>query len=319
MNDTFIPELEIPLQTLRIATRKSPLAVWQAEHVAQALKSRHPGLSVELVRMVTRGDKILDSPLAKVGGKGLFVKELESALYAGEADIAVHSLKDVPMELPEGLQLAVVMVRHSPFDAFVSNRYARLADLPGGAVVGTSSLRRGLQISERYPDLVIKDLRGNINTRLNKLDDGVYDAIILAESGLQRMGFDDRITEPLGADVCLPAVGQGALGIECRVDDPDVENLIAPLNHPETRIRVTAERAMNHRLNGGFQVPIGAFAEIDCEQLVLRGMVGKPDGSLVFRQRIEGSSADPDGLGVAVAEGLLEQGADTVLAELGML
>ncbi len=319
MDDTFIPELEIPLQTLRIATRKSPLAVWQAEYVAEALKARHPGLSVELVRMVTRGDKILDSPLAKVGGKGLFVKELESALYAGEADIAVHSLKDVPMELPDGLQLAVVMARHSPFDAFVSNHYSSLAELPTGALVGTSSLRRSLQISERYPGLVIKDLRGNINTRLSKLDEGAYDAIILAESGLQRMGFDDRITEPLGADVCLPAVGQGALGIECRVDDPEVESLIAPLDHPETRIRVTAERAMNHRLNGGCQVPIGAFAELDGERLILRGMVGKPDGSLVFRQQMKGSPAAPEALGQRLAEDLLDQGADQVLTELGIL
>ena len=307
------------MKTLRIATRKSPLAVWQAEHVAARLRQIHPTLTIELVRMVTQGDKILDSPLSKVGGKGLFVKELESALYEGRADIAVHSLKDVPMTLPEGLHLAVVMERHSPFDAFVSNQFDRLDALPEGATVGTSSLRRSLQISERYPHLDIKDLRGNINTRLQKLDDGQYDAIILAESGLQRMGFDDRITAVLTPEVSLPAVGQGALGIECRENDAEVESLLAALEHPPTRLRVTAERAMNHRLNGGCQVPIGAYAELDGDQLRLRGMVGQPDGSEVFRQDLAGSPDDPEALGVRVAEDLLSQGADRVLKTLGML
>lgn len=307
------------MKTLRIATRKSPLAVWQAEHVAARLRQIHPTLTIELVRMVTQGDKILDSPLSKVGGKGLFVKELESALYEGRADIAVHSLKDVPMTLPEGLHLAVVMERHSPFDAFVSNQFDRLDALPEGATVGTSSLRRSLQISERYPHLDIKDLRGNINTRLQKLDDGQYDAIILAESGLQRMGFDDRITAVLTPEVSLPAVGQGALGIECRENDAEVESLLAALEHPPTRLRVTAERAMNHRLNGGCQVPIGAYAELVGDQLRLRGMVGQPDGSEVFRQDLAGSPDDPEALGVRVAEDLLSQGADRVLKTLGML
>ncbi len=307
------------MKTLRIATRKSPLAVWQAEHVASRLQALHPQLTIELVRMVTQGDKILDSPLSKVGGKGLFVKELEAALYDGRADIAVHSLKDVPMELPEGLQLAVVMERHSPFDAFVSNRHDSLESLPEGATVGTSSLRRSLQISERYPHLNIKDLRGNINTRLQKLDDGQYDAIILAESGLQRMGFDDRVTATLPPEVSLPAVGQGALGIECRENDPRIEALLAPLDHEATRLRVTAERAMNHRLNGGCQVPIGAYAELDGDRLRLRGMVGTPDGGEVFRQDFSGPADDPETLGVRVAEDLLAQGADRVLKALGML
>ena len=307
------------MQTLRIATRKSPLAVWQAEHVAARLQQLYPNLKIELVRIVTRGDKILDSPLAKIGGKGLFVKELETKLYEHKADIAVHSLKDVPMELPEGLHLPVIMERESPFDAFVSNLYDSLAALPDNAVVGTSSLRRGLQLSAQFPTLQIKDLRGNINTRLSKLDDGDFDAIILAKSGLQRMEFDDRITATLSAETCVPAVGQGALGIECRSNDTEVEALIAALNHAPSQLRTSAERAMNHRLNGGCQVPIGGFAELDGDQLRLRGMVGKPDGSVVFRAERSGPSTQAEAMGVEVAEDLLAQGADKVLAEVGIL
>ena len=307
------------MQTLRIATRKSPLAVWQAEHVATRLQQLYPELKIELIRIVTRGDKILDSPLAKIGGKGLFVKELETRLYENAADIAVHSLKDVPMELPPGLHLPVIMERESPFDALVSNNYDSLGALPDGAVIGTSSLRRGLQISAQYPALKIKDLRGNINTRLGKLDNGDYDAIILAKSGLQRMGFDQRITETLSAETCLPAVGQGALGIECRCNDAEIETLIAALNHEATHIRTRAERAMNHRLNGGCQVPIAGFAELVDTGLRLRGMVGKPDGSEVFRAQRSGAASDAKAIGIEVAEDLLSQGADRVLADIGIL
>ena len=301
---------------LRIATRKSQLALWQAEYVASMLTRAHPGLEVELVKMTTQGDKILDTPLAKVGGKGLFVKELEQGLLAGDADIAVHSMKDVPVELPEGLHLPVICPREDPRDAFVSNTYSALALLPEEARVGTSSLRRQCQIRAMRPDLKILDLRGNVNTRLQKLDDGHYDAIILAAAGLKRLGFEARIREALAPEVSLPAIGQGAVGIECRVQDPHVNELIAPLHDRLTAQRVIAERAMNARLQGGCQVPIAGFAVIEHGILLLRGLVGEPDGSKIVQGEIAGPPENAEELGEVLAEDLLSRGADRILEAL---
>lgn len=302
--------------TLRIATRKSPLALWQAEHVRDELQKAHPGLAVELVRMSTQGDRILDTPLAKVGGKGLFVKELEEGLLNGRADIAVHSMKDVPVEFPPGLHLPVIGVREDPRDAFVSNRYAALDDLPKGARVGTSSMRRQCQLYERRPDLNIISLRGNVNTRLKKLDEGEFDAIILAAAGLLRLGFAGRITQYLSTEVSLPAIGQGAIGIECRSDDVRVHELIRVMNHAETQARVTAERAMNHRLQGGCQVPIAGHAEIKDGGLYLRGLVARPDGSEVVRGEISGAVREAERLGVMLADDLLARGARAILRDV---
>lgn len=303
---------------LRIATRKSRLAMWQAEHVRDRLQAIHPGLEVELVAMATRGDKILDTPLAKVGGKGLFVKELEEAMLDGRADIAVHSMKDVPMHFPEGLGLSVILEGAEPTDAFVSNHYASLDELPQGARIGTSSLRRGLQMSEARPDLEILTLRGNVQTRLGKLDAGEFEAILLATSGLRRLGLEDRITLDLPPEVCLPACGQGALGIECRMDDQELIALLAPLDDPATATRVRAERAMNTRLEGGCQVPIAGHAVFENEgrTLWLRGLVGNPDGSQVLRAEGRGAVSEPETLGIRVAEELLEQGAGEILAQV---
>lgn len=305
-------------ELIRIATRTSPLALWQAEHVAARLQALHSDLHVELVGMTTRGDKILDSPLSRIGGKGLFVKELELGMLEGSADIAVHSMKDVPMEFPEGLHLAVIMEREDPRDAFVSNHYQSLDELPAGAVIGTCSLRRQMQLLASYPHLKTKDLRGNINTRLAKLDHGEYDAIILAAAGLIRMQFAARITCYLSPEQSLPAVGQGAIGIECRVNDPRIEQLLAPLIHPETLIRVRAERAMNHRLHGGCQVPIAGFAELQGEALRMRGLLGYPDGSALFRAEALGNPQDPEALGSSIADALLAQGGDKILSVLGL-
>lgn len=303
---------------LRIATRTSPLAMWQAEHVARRLRDHHPDLQIEMVGMVTRGDKILDSPLSKIGGKGLFVKELELGMLEGSADIAVHSMKDVPMEFPEGLHLPVIMQREDPRDAFVSNHYAHLADLPAGAVVGTSSLRRQMQIRAHYPHLIIKDLRGNVNTRLAKLDNADYDAIILAAAGLIRLNFQARITAYLTTEQSLPAIGQGAIGIECRTNDVRIETLLAPLNHEATAICVRAERAMNLRLNGGCQIPVAGFAELNATTLRMRGLVGAPDGTALYRSERQGQADNPEFLGKQVAEDLLSQGGDKILAALGI-
>jgi hydroxymethylbilane synthase len=302
--------------TLKIATRKSPLAMWQAEHAAALLNQLHPGLSVEIVGMTTRGDKILDAPLAKVGGKGLFVKELEQGMLEGSADIAVHSMKDVPVDFPAGLHLAVIMDREDPLDAFVSNRYERLDDLPEGACVGTSSLRRQCQLATRRPDLRIEPLRGNVNTRLRKLDDGEFDAIILAAAGLKRLGFAERIRARIAVEDSLPAIGQGAIGIECRSDDARVHALIEPLHHRETAERVRAERAMNARLQGGCQVPIAGHAVHEGDTLYLRGLVGTPDGTRVLHAEGRAPAADAEALGERVAEDLLAQGADAILAAL---
>ncbi|MBT2969200.1 MAG: hydroxymethylbilane synthase [Candidatus Thiodiazotropha sp. (ex Ctena orbiculata)] len=303
-------------QTLTIATRKSPLAMWQAEHVAAALKKAHPDLQVELLGMTTQGDKILDTPLAKIGGKGLFIKELEQGLMSKEADIAVHSMKDVPVDLPQGLHLPVIMQREDPRDAFVSNRYRHIDELPQGACVGTSSLRRQCQLAEIRPDLVIKSLRGNVNTRLRKLDEGEYDAIILAAAGLKRLGFEARITALIGPEQSLPAIGQGAVGIECRVDDQRINELIAPLHHAHTAYCVRAERAMNQRLNGGCQVPIAGYAMLESGNLWLRGLVGEPDGSRIIRGEVEGTVQEADAMGEGLAERLLEWGADDILKAL---
>jgi hydroxymethylbilane synthase len=303
-------------KTVRIATRKSPLALWQAEFVKAELEKFHPGLQVELVKMTTQGDKILDAPLAKVGGKGLFVKELEVGMLEGTADIAVHSMKDVPVEFPEGLHLAVICEREDPRDAFVSNRFASFAELPHGARVGTSSMRRQSQIMARRPDIEILMLRGNVNTRLAKLDAGEYDAIVLAAAGLKRLGFDQRIREYINPLDSLPAIGQGAVGIECRVNDPWINELIKPLNHEPTAIRVRAERAMNHRLQGGCQVPIGGYAELDYGVIVLRGLVGRPDGTKIVRGDISGKPEDAEELGVVLADDLLARGAKEILDEV---
>lgn len=299
---------------IRIATRKSALALWQAEHVKARLEAAHPGLQVSLVPMVSKGDKLLDAPLAKIGGKGLFVKELETALLEDQADIAVHSMKDVPMDFPAGLGLFCICEREDPRDAFVSNTFESLDALPAGSVVGTSSLRRQAQLLARRPDLKIHFLRGNVNTRLAKLDAGEYDAIILAAAGLIRLGFEARIRAFISAEHSLPAGGQGAVGIECRVGDAELQQLLAPLNHTETALRVTAERAMNKRLNGGCQVPIACYAILDGEQLWLRGLVGEPDGRRLLRAEQRGSAEDAERLGIEVAEALLAQGAGEILA-----
>lgn len=301
---------------IRIATRKSALALWQAEHVKSRLEQAHPGLRVSLVPMVSRGDQLLDSPLAKIGGKGLFVKELETALLEGEADIAVHSMKDVPMEFPEGLGLYCICEREDPSDAFVSNHYDSLQALPPGSVVGTSSLRRQAQLLTLRPDLHINFLRGNVNTRLAKLDAGEYDAIILAAAGLIRLGFAERIRSRLSHEDCLPAGGQGAVGIECRTADTAIRQLLEPLQDADTADRVIAERALNRRLQGGCQVPIACYAVLEGDQLWLRGLVGQPDGTLMLRAEARAHRTAAEALGVQVAEALLEQGAGEILAQI---
>ncbi|MDC3213569.1 hydroxymethylbilane synthase [Pseudoalteromonas distincta] len=301
---------------VRIATRKSALALWQAEFVKAELERFHADVRVELVPMSTQGDIILDTPLAKIGGKGLFVKELEQAMLDGRADIAVHSMKDVPVEFPQGLALHTICEREDPRDAFVSNNFANLSELPQGAIVGTSSLRRQCQIKALRPDLDIRDLRGNVNTRLGKLDDGQYDAIILAAAGLIRLEMESRIADYIEPEVSLPANGQGAVGIECRIDDEVTKALLAPLEHTQTRIRVNAERSMNRYLEGGCQVPIGAYALVDGEQVHLRGLVGAVDGSEILRDEVAGHVNDAEKLGIELAKKLLAQGADKILAEV---
>lgn len=332
------------LTTLNIATRQSPLALWQAEHIRDRLLALYPEMTINLLKIVTKGDKILDTPLAKIGGKGLFVKELEQALYNKDADIAVHSLKDVPMQLPEGLTLGVYCKRAAPTDAFVSNTYDSIDALPQGAIVGTSSLRRQCQIKAYRPDLQIKTLRGNVGTRLSKLDAGEYDAIILATSGLQRIELDERIRGELDIDACLPAVGQGALAIECREGDDAVLQLLAPLNDNKARIRLIAERALNRHLEGGCQVPIAAYAVLqiadeteddrakntengnndDGNILWLRGRVGQADGRELLKAEkriaLTGSQdeqeAQANQLGIDVADMLLADGAGAILSAI---
>ena len=300
-------------KTLKIATRQSPLALWQANYVKDRLQQLYPDLTIELVPMVTKGDVILDSPLAKIGGKGLFVKELENALLNKKADIAVHSMKDVPMQFPEGLGLAVICQREDPRDAFVSHSYRTFAELPQGAVVGTSSLRRQCQLKALRPDLDIRSLRGNVGTRLSKLDNGDYDAIILASAGLIRLGLADRIASFIDVEQSLPAAGQGAVGIECRTDDVQVQALLAPLADAETTYCVRAERAMNNHLQGGCQVPIGGYAVLQQGQLYLRALVGDIDGSRIIRAEGKNAVENAEVLGVQIAEQLLAQGADKIL------
>ena len=301
------------MKILKIATRQSPLALWQAEHIRARLEAMHADLKVELVTFVTQGDKILDTPLAKIGGKGLFVKELEAALLDGRADLAVHSMKDVPMALPEGLSLAVICEREDPLDAFVSNTYACFDELPQGAKVGTSSLRRKCQILKQRPDLNIIDLRGNVGTRLSKLDAGLYDAIILASAGLKRLGLNGRIRHTRAATLRLTAVGQGALGLECRETDQAVLDLILPLLHLESDLCVRAERAFNAYLEGGCQVPIAGYATLHQDQIQIEGRVGSFDGATLLKVKLSGPAEDAQQLGITLAQKLLEQGAGDLL------
>lgn len=304
-------------RTLRIATRNSALALWQAEFIKAELERLHDHIEVELLGIKTQGDKILDVPLAKIGGKGLFVKELEEAMLDGRADLAVHSMKDVPMAFPDGLGLVAICEREDPTDAFVSNHYASVDELPQGAVVGTASMRREAQLRNHRPDLDIRTLRGNVNTRLAKLDAGDFDAIVLASSGLKRLGFHDRIRTTLPDTLSLPAVGQGALGIECRLDDAELIAMLAPLNHADTADRVKAERALNRRLEGGCQVPIAAYAVLeDQDTLWLRGLVGAVDGSEILRVEGRAPRAEGERLGQELAEDLLKLGADRILADI---
>ncbi|MDH3450895.1 MAG: hydroxymethylbilane synthase [Gammaproteobacteria bacterium] len=305
------------MSELRIATRKSPLALWQAEHVAALLRAAHPGLQIELLPLTTRGDVLLDSPLAAIGGKGLFIKELERAILADEADLAVHSMKDVPAALPDGLALAAVTRREDPHDALVSPRYASLAQLPEGARVGTCSLRRQAQLLAWRPDLCIVPLRGNVNTRLAKLDAGEYDAIVLAAAGLQRLGLDGRIRERIDFGKCLPAIGQGIMGIECRSDAEHVHTLLRAVNHPETALCLAAERAFGARLEATCQVPLAGYAQLlPAQQIRLRTLVAATDGSRSLQDERSGPAQEAPLLGEQAAEHLLQQGADSLLAEL---
>lgn len=301
---------------IRIATRKSPLALWQANFVKQQLETFHPSLVVELVPMVTQGDVLLESPLSKIGGKGLFVKQLEQAIMNGQADIAVHSIKDIPAVFPQGLTLSTVCQRDEMRDALISNQYQHLDELPHGAVVGTSSLRRQCQLRARYPHLQIKDLRGNVGTRLTKLDNQEYDAIILAGVGLKRLGLQNRIKQYIDTDLILPAVGQGAIGIESRADDKTLSELLAPLEDKNSRICIEAERAMNLALQGGCQVPIACLSQLENDSLTLRGLVGQIDGSEMIKAEITGHSTQAEALGRQLADNLLAQGAKAILAEL---
>ena len=303
------------VNVLKIATRKSPLALWQAEFVKSNLESLNPGLDVELVKMTTQGDQILNSPLSKIGGKSLFIKELEVGMIEGRADIAVHSMKDVPYELPQGFEIGAILERENPFDAFVSNAFSSIEELPIGARVGSCSLRRIVQLKALRPDLVILDLRGNVNTRLKKLDDGEYDAIILACSGLKRLGFEDRIKQHLSPEVSLPAVGQGALGIEIRANDHQISSLIEPLIHPKTLNEVSAERALNASLQGGCSVAIGAFATSHGSELKLIGMVGNVSSGKILRVEELGHINKPLDLGLRTADKLLSLGARALLNE----
>ena len=300
---------------LKIATRKSPLALWQAEFVKSKLETIYPDLKVELVKMTTQGDQILNSPLSKIGGKSLFIKELEVGIMEGRADIAVHSMKDVPYELPQGFEIGAILERENPFDAFVSNDFNSIQDLPIGAKLGSCSLRRIVQVKAMRPDLEILDLRGNVNTRLKKLDDGEYDAIILACSGLTRLGFDNRIKQDLSPDDSLPAVGQGALGIEIKANDHEISSLIKPLIHQKTQIEVNAERALNTALQGGCSVAIGAFATSEDSKLTLSGMVGNVDSGEIIRVQETGETSKPIDLGIRAAKKLLSLGARELLNE----
>lgn len=301
---------------IRIATRKSPLALWQANFVKVQLQTLHTNLMVELIPMVTQGDVLLDSPLSKLGGKGLFVKQLEQAMLDNKADIAVHSIKDIPAEFPEGLGLTTICQRDDARDAFVSNQYASIDELPQGAIVGTSSLRRQCQLKFAFPHLKIKDLRGNVGTRLNKLDHKEYDAIILAAVGLKRLELTDRIKQYLDIDLMLPAVGQGAVGIETRVNDSTILDLLLPLNDNNTTACIIAERAMNRHLNGGCQVPIACYSQLTDGIISLKGLVGNIDGTQIIKSTAQGKKEHAESLGIMLAQQLLQLGAGEILAEL---
>ena len=301
------------MSIVRIGTRTSPLALWQANHVREALLSACPGLRVELVEIISEGDRTLDVPLSQVGGKGLFLKELESALLDRQIDLAVHSMKDVTVELPEGLHIPVYCSREDSRDALVSNKFSGLDELPEGAIVGTCSLRRQCQIKANYPHLQLKNLRGNVNTRLQKLDSGQYDAIVLAVAGLKRLAMETRIAQVIPTSVCLPAVGQGVVGIECRMDDTDIYPLILPLNDRQSATETRAERAANERIGGGCHVPVAFHCEQSGQRLTLRGLVGETDGSSVLRSQRQGAVSEPEQLGIAVAEELIGQGAKDIL------
>jgi len=301
---------------LRIATRQSKLALWQAEHVASLLRAAHPSLQIELVKITTQGDRILDRPLADIGGKGLFIKELEVALAEGRADIAVHSMKDVPAELPPGMTLAAMLPRADARDAFVSTRFVRLDSLPHGARVGTSSLRRQSQLRMLRGDLDLIPLRGNVDTRLRKLDAGEFDAIVLASAGLLRLGLGDRITQYIAVELSLPAVGQGIIGIECRADDTHALTRVGVLNDQAAQICIAAERAYGHRLEGSCQSPIAGYAEIVGADIKVQGLIASPDGQRVFRDAVVGPGKDAEALGRALAERMLFAGADKLLQEL---
>jgi len=300
-------------RTLKIATRKSPLALWQAKHVKSKLESYHPDLKVELVEMTTKGDQILNSPLSKIGGKGLFIKELETGILQGKADIAVHSMKDVPYELPIDFEIGAILERENPFDAFVSNNFNTIDDLPYGARLGTCSMRRMVQLNSKRPDLIIIDLRGNVNTRLRKLDNGEYDAIILACAGLIRLGFEDRIKQQMSETTCLPAVGQGAVGIEIRANDKKIKELLAPLIDIETTIRVEAERAMNARLEGGCSVAIAGYSTINNNETIITGLVGSVNTGEILKRKISGPTGKAEKLGTDLAEELISLGAMDIL------
>lgn len=301
---------------IRIATRKSPLALWQANFVKQQILAHHPNLTVELIPMVTKGDVLLDSPLSKIGGKGLFVKQLEQAILNNEADIAVHSIKDIPAEFPEGLTLATICKRDDIRDSFISNKYSNIDELPNGAIIGTSSLRRQCQLRAKYPHLQIKDLRGNVGTRLAKLDNKQYDAIILASAGLKRLALQDRIKQYIDTDLILPAVGQGAIGIETRADDKKILEILSVLDDKHSRVCIEAERAMNKALQGGCQVPIACYSQLNNNILSLQGLVGRIDGSKIIKVALEGSITEAEKLGQELAKRLLDQGAKTILKEL---
>lgn len=303
-------------QKLVIASRESALAMWQARHIRQRLQSLYPDMQIEILGMTTTGDQILDSPLSTIGGKGLFVKELEQALADGRADLAVHSMKDVPMHLPDGFSLAAIGEREDPRDAFVSNHFGGLEDLPASSVVGTSSLRRQSQLKARFPHLEVASLRGNVHTRLRKLDEGQYSAIILAAAGLKRLGLEERITSLISTEHSIPAVGQGALGIEINAARQDLLEVLAPLNHPETAACVIAERALSRALAGSCQVPIGAYAEMHGNELHMVGFVSSIDGTQMVRDEVRGPISKPESLGLMLADRLIALGAQPILAAL---
>ncbi|CAM4420044.1 MAG: Porphobilinogen deaminase [Legionellaceae bacterium] len=307
---------ETMLSKIRIATRKSPLALWQAEYIKQQLNRLAPHINIELLPITTEGDKLLGTPLAVFGGKGLFVKELEQALLNKQADLAVHSMKDVTMFFPEGLILASICEREDPRDAFISNLYKTLDDIPSGAVLGTASLRRQSILKHLRPDLQVACLRGNVNSRLARLDQGEFAAIILASAGMSRLGFFERINDYFDPDIFIPAVGQGAIGIECRGDDNELIDLLKKLNHTSTEICVMAERAMNEALMGGCQTPVAAYAKITNTEIVIKGLVGKPDGSLLLKDEVKGPIHTAEKLGIQLAQKLIKKGAQDILKDI---